>query len=377
MDNERKYLYDALTERLGGKLEEDTLVMPGGFGIKTWFDQIQEKQGIKMIVAVFTVYHKDFDEPIIEPVEVQGKTLKEAADTAVEIFHAVLWRTIEQAEKHSEPVHIPVELFGEHYDFDMYCKSLVRIGVDTDREPVSLVKFIMDEIPKYLGTKKYYWLRMYLAKDKEQSKIEIRLNGSVCVELPAYFEDFVAEEMDGSEHVECEKMYALFVQREDDKCPFSKELVMDIAAETIERMADIRDAEDYEGMVKKSQLMAGDNKYLADEIRALIPEIFAKLTLGTREGDSLFLIGEDGESVTEFKKSQLRSYFYIQQAVLMYFKTKPDKEKVGNIVTNSASYRAFRRAMDKAKEEGNDIKPEDLYVPGIRYRIGSGDYRVW
>ncbi len=123
--------------------------------------------------------------------------------------------------------------------------------------------------------------------------------------------------------------------------------------------------------------MAGDNKYLADEIRALIPEIFAKLTLGTREGDRLFLIGEDGESVTEFKKSQLRSYFYIQQAVLMYFKTKPDKEKVGNIVTNSASYRAFRRAMDKAKEEGNDIKPEDLYVPGIRYRIGSGDYRVW
>lgn len=377
MENENKYLYDALEKKLGGKLEGDTLIMSGGFGVKAWFDMVKEDKGLKVVAAVFTVYHNDFDEPIVEPVDAQGKTLKEAADRAVEIFHAVLWRTIEQAEEKSEPVHIPVELFGEHYDFDMYCKSLVRIGIEEGKEPVSLVKFILDEIPKYLGTKKYYWLRIYLAKYKDDKKIEIRLNGSVCVELPAYFEEFVAEEMDGSDHFVCEKQYAFFVQREDDKCPFSKELVMDIAAETIDRMADTRDAEDYEGMIKKGELMAGDNRFLAAEIRALIPEIFAKLTLGTREGDSLFLVGPDGKSFTEFKKSQLRSYFYVQQAVLMYFKTRPDKEKVGNIVTASASYRAYSRAMEKAKQEGKDIKAEELYVPGIRYRIDSDDYRVW
>ena len=377
MDNERKYLYDALMERLDGKLEGDMLVLPGGFSIKAWFERLKEDKDLKIIVAVFSVYHKDFDEPIIEPVDTQGKTLKEAAGAAVEIFHAALWRTIEQAEEHREPVHVPVELLGEHYDFDMYCQSLVRMGVDTNKEPVSLVKFIMDVIPKYLGSKKYYWLRIYLAKHKDKKVIEIRLNGSVCVELPAYFEEFVDEEMDGSEHVECEKQYALFVQREDDKCPFSKDLVMDIAAETIDRMADIQDAEDYEGMIRKAELMAGDNKNLATEIRILIPEIFAKMTLGTREGDSLFLVAPDGESSTEFKKSQLRSYFYVQQAVLMYFKTKPDKEKVRRIVANSASYKAYCRAMEKAKEEGNDIKAEDLYVPGISYRIDPGNYKVW
>ena len=375
MDN-NKYLYDALREKLGGKLEGDTIVMPGGFGVKAWFQEVKEDKGVKIVMVVFTVYHNDFDEPIIEPTEGQGKTLKEAVDIAVEIFHAVLWRAIEQADEHSEPVHMPVELFGEHYDFDMYCKNLVRIGA-TDKEPVSLVQFIVNEIPKYLGSKKYYWLRIYLAKYKEDSRIEIRLNGSVCVELPKYFREYVDKEMDGSDHYVCERQYAIFVQREDDKCPFSKDLVMDIAAETIDRMADIQDAEDYEGMIKKAELMAGDNKNLATEIRILIPEIFAKLTLGTREGDSLFLVAPDGESSTEFKKSQLRSYFYVQQAVLMYFKTKPDKEKVQRIIANSASYKAYNRAMEKAKQEGEDLKAEDLYVPGISYRIDPGNYKVW
>ena len=65
----------------------------------------------------------------------------------------------------------------------MYCQSVVRIGVK-DKQPTMLVNFIRNEIPKYIGSKKYYWLRIYLAKYKEKKIIEVLINGSVCVELP-------------------------------------------------------------------------------------------------------------------------------------------------------------------------------------------------
>ncbi len=376
MEDNNKYLYDALTEKLGGKLEGDILNLPGGFGIKARFDVVKEGKGSKLFTAVFMVYHDDFDEPVLEPVDVEGKNIKEAAVRAVEMFHAVLWRTIDQAVTGSDPVPVSVELSGEHYDFDMYCRAMVRIGVE-NKQPESLLKKIMNEIPGYLGSKKYYWLRIYLAKYKDEKVIEVRLNGSVCADLAGYFEEYVTREMDGSDHFVCEKQYAIFVQREDDKCPFDKKLVMDITAETIKRMAETEDEEDREGMVAKSNMMAGKNRGLAAEIRAFIPEIVARLTLGTREGDSLFLQGPDGKEYTEFRKSQVRSYFYVMQAVLLYFKTRPDKAGIEKIVMGSASYRAYCKAMIKAKDEGRDIKAQDLYVKGIPYRVDTQDYRVW
>ncbi|MBP5609639.1 MAG: hypothetical protein J6X66_15405 [Lachnospiraceae bacterium] len=376
MEDIKKYLYEALREKLGGELENDRLILKDGFSIHAWIQKAEEQEDEKVIVAGFSVHYDGLDEPVLEPVDAGGRTFKEAAVQAVEVFYAALWRTIEQAVAGSDAVHVPVDLLGEHYDFDMYCRSLVRIGVK-DKEPVSLVKFIMDEIPGYLGSKKYYWIRINLAKYKEDRNIEIRINGSVCVELPKYYFDYVDNEMDGSDHYVCERQYALFVQREDDKCPFDKETVMDAAEETILRMADVSTEEEYDTMIQKSIELSGGDKNLATEIRIFIPEILAKLTMGTREGDRLFLLSPDGEKTLELKKSQVRSYFYVQQAVLKYLAGKPDKEDVTSIVMNSASYKAYCRAVEKAEKEGNKIEAGDLYVPGISYRIDHEGYRVW
>ena len=105
----------------------------------------------------------------------------------------------------------------------------------------------------------------------------------------------------------------------------------------------------------------------------------AKLTLGYREGDSLFLLeGEgDDQSQIEFKKTQLRTYFYLQQAVLEYLGTRPDKDDVTRIVTNSVAFREMKKVTDQMKEQGKEIKPTDLFVPGTSYKIGAENYRVW
>ena len=166
----------------------------------------------------------------------------------------------------------------------------------------------------------------------------------------------------------CEKQYAIFVQREDDKCPFTKETVVNAAKTAIEKMVKINSREDYNDMAKTLEDMTGD-KNLAAEIRIFIPEILAKMTLGYQEGDSLFLLEDDSQ--IEFKKTQLRSYFYLQQVLIEYLSTRPPQEDVQRIVFNSVAFREVKKAHDEGHE------PKELYVPGTSYKIGNGDYKVW
>lgn len=374
----KKMVLDGLNAKLNGTLYDDCVIMPKGFTIDVQIGRLEETDGIKVLQTIFIVRHDDFDEPLIEPVDSQGSTDEEASNMAVEIFYGAVWHPIDQSCAKKNPQHLSINYLRQHYEFDMYCQSVVRIGVK-DKEPTMLVNFIRNEIPKYIGSKKYYWLRIYLAKYKEKQIIEVRLNGSVLMELPQYFKEYVEKEMNGEDTFVSEKQYAIFVQTEDDQCPFKKDLVMSAAKETIEAMTKITSREEYMEMSKKLEELTEGNKDLAAEIRVFIPEILAKLTLGYREGDSLFLLegeGDEQQSI-EFKKTQLRSYFYLQQAILEYLSKRPSQEDVSRIVTNSVAFRELKKALDAAKADGKELKPEDLYVPGTSYKIGHEGYRVW
>ena len=374
----KKYAIEALKDVINGTVDNDGAVVSNGFSVTVQIGKVNESDNIKILMAIFVVRHDGFDEPLIEPVDAQGTTLEEAASMAVNIFNGGAWHALNQSVLEKDPIYIPVDFLGQHYDFDMYSQAVVRIGVK-DKEPTMLLNFIQDEIPKYLGSKKYYWLRVYLAKFQDKKIIEIRMNGSVCVDLPKYFEEYVEKEMDASKGFVSEEQYAIFVQREDDKCPFKRELVMNAAKKTIEMMTEITNAEEYQALMYKIEELVEGNKGLAAELRILIPEIFAKLLLGYREGDSLFLIDNksEGQQQTEFKKTQLRSYFYMQQAILEYLNEQPPQEKVHRIVVNSVAFREFQRLRKAAQEAGKELEPQDLHVPGTSYKIGYEGYRVW
>ncbi len=357
---------DKLNEKLKGHLYDGCIILPRGYTIDVNIGRNEEKDGIKLVQVVFVVGNDDFDEPIIEPVDSQGKTYEEAADMAAQMFFGGLWHPLEQASQKKNGLHVSINYLMQHYDFDMYAQSIVRIGIPDSKKPTLLINYIKAEIPKYLGSKKYYWVRIYLAKYQEREIIEVRVNGSVCVELSRFFKPYI-DTWDAKNFM-CEKQYAIFVQREDDQCPFNKETVTNAAKRAIELMVKIRSREDYEAMAKELEEMTG-NKNLASEIRIFIPEILAKITLGYQEGDSLFLMQDD--SRIEFKKTQLRSYFYLQQVLLEYLATKPAQEDVQRIVVNSVAFQELK----KAHKEGHE--PKDLYVPGTAFKIGNDDYKVW
>ncbi len=359
---------ECLNEKLNGNLYDDCVIMPRGYTIDVQIGRRDEKDGVKLLQVVFVVRNDDFDEPLIDPIDAQGTTDDEAVKMAVEIFYGGVWHPIDQSLSKKNPIHISVNYLKQHYDFDMYAQSIVRIGIK-EKQPVMLMNYIKSEIPKYLGSKKYYWVRVYLSKYKDRKIVEVRVNGSVCTELSRFYQAYV-DAWNSADTFMSEKQYAIFVQREDDQCPevYKKEHIVDCAKQCIEMMENCNSREEYMELVTKLEEITGD-KNLASEIRIFVPEILAKLTLGYREGDSLFLI--EGESQIEFKKTQLRSYFYLQQVLLEYLSKKPEQERVMKIVTNSVAFRELK----KAHEQGHE--PKDLFVPGTSYRVGNDDYKVW
>lgn len=359
---------DYLNTKLNGTLYDDCIIMPKGFTIDVQVGKCQVSNDIQIMQIIYIVRSDELDEPIIEPVDSQGKSEADAVKMSVEIFFAGLWHPINQSMNKKNPIHVSVNYLMQHYDFDMYAQSVVRIGVSDEKKPVPLINFIKAEIPKFLGSKKYYWVRIFLAKIKDRKIIEVRINGTVCATLHQYFNKYL-DSWEDTDKFLSEKQYAIFVQREDDKCPFTKQLVVDAAKKTIPLMEECDSPEAYKAMMDQVEQFTEGNIGLAAEIRIFIPEILAKLTMGYKEGDSLFLMEDD--SNIEFKKTQLRSYFYIQQVILEYLNGKPEKEKVMRIVSNSVAFRELR----KAHEQGHE--PKDLYVPGTSYKVGAADYKVW
>ncbi len=362
----KQQILNCLNEKLQGTLYDDCVIMPKGFTVDVQIGKCEVKNDVHLVQAIYIIKNDDFDEPIIDPVDSQGKTVEDAVKMSVEIFYGGIWHPLSQSMTKKNPLHVSVNYLMQHYDFDMYAQSVVRIG-GKQKQPTMLLNYIKSEIPKYLGSKKYYWLRIYLAKLGDRKIIEVRLNGTICFELGKFFNKYL-ESWNDEEGFACEKQYAVFVNRADDECPFDKALVVDSARKTIELMENCGSPEDYKEIIKKVDEMTG-NPTLSAEIRIFIPEILAKLTLGYKEGDSLFLM-EEGSSI-EFKKTQLRSYYYIQQVLLEYLQKQPEKEKVTRIVANSVAFRELR----KAHEAGHE--PKDLYVPGTSYRIVTDNYKVW
>ena len=385
-------LLEALNEKLKGNIFDDCLILPRGFTIDVQVGKTGAADGVVMLQAIFLVRHDDFDEPLIEPVDAQGQTEADAAKMAVDMFFGAVWHPLDQALTKKNPVRFSVDYLNQHYDFDMYCQSVVRIGM-ADRKPTMLMEYIKSDIPKYLGSKKYYWIRVYLCKYQDKQVVEVRVNGSVCAELSKRYQLYV-DSWTADDAFISEKQYAIFVQTEDDQCPFEKDVVIQSGKSAIESMVKITNADEYKEFAQKfeaqvtekvaenlddAQAAALVGKSLAAEIRIFIPEILAKLTLMYNEGDSLFLLegeGEEQQSI-EFKKTQLRSYFYLQQVCLEYLSTRPSKEDVTKIVTNSVAFREMRKIFDQLKEQGKEVQPNELFVPGTSYKIAVEGYKVW
>lgn len=93
---------NALNEKLNGTLYDNCIIMPKGFTIDVQIGRTEERDEIKLAQVVFIVKNDDFDEPLIDPVDAQGKSYEEAAKMAADIFYAGVWHPLEQSMTKNE-----------------------------------------------------------------------------------------------------------------------------------------------------------------------------------------------------------------------------------------------------------------------------------
>ena len=137
----KQMVLEGLNAKLNGTLYDDCVIMPKGFTIDVQIGRMEENEGIKILQTIFVITNDDFDEPLIEPVDSQGQTDEEAANMAVEIFNGGVWHPLDQSMTKKNPQHISVDFLRQHYDFDMYAQSVVRIGVK-NKQPTMLINFM-------------------------------------------------------------------------------------------------------------------------------------------------------------------------------------------------------------------------------------------
>lgn len=391
----KNHILEKLNEKVGGTVYDNAILIPRfGYTIDIQVVKNEENNGIYNLQTIFIIrndYLKDKDEPIIEPIASQGKDFDSALKMLIESFEALIWRPMKMMFDKGKALPISSNYLGQHYDYDLYVNSVVLMG-DPERKPAMLIYYIKDVLSSFLGSKKYYWVRIFLARqgtkgtENYKQNIEVRVNGIVCPSLNKRFQPYVDSWKDQDIAV-VEKQFAFIVNREEeDLCPFTKEQVVEYTRKTLPLMENCKSAEEAVEMKKQMDEFIG-NPALSAEIRIFIPEILAKLTLGYNEGDDLFLLqpnpeGDDAEQKkvpVRFRKTQLRSYYYIQQVLIDYLsRTKPEKEKVQNIVFNSVTFRELRKHIGQPNEKlGRPVEAKDLFIPGTAYNINLDNYKVW
>ena len=142
--NYKELVLSALDKKMEkGNLYDGCLIMPRGFTIDIRVGRIEEKDDVKLMQVLFVVSHDEFDEPLIDPVDAQGKTFEEAAKMAVDIFYGATWHPLDQSMQKKNPMKVPAGYLGNRYTFDMYAQSIVRIGAAEKGDPVMIINFIL------------------------------------------------------------------------------------------------------------------------------------------------------------------------------------------------------------------------------------------
>ena len=109
---------------------------------------------------------------------------------------------------------------------------------------------------------------------------------------------------------------------------------------------------------------------LGVELTAFLPEITAQIVLQLPDTEGL-VPTINNKPAAELKRSQVRSYGYIEDAVMQYLrKQNPTEAELRSIIAPSSRVNAFSKAMQ------NGAKLEDLQMLSLLYAVDES-YRVW
>lgn len=368
---QKKFLLAFLSEQCKGAVPEgETLHYTGqALHVSVEFGQVQSRENKFLVQVLFILKHDWFDEDFVTPLSSLGDTLEEAAKACTSEFaETVLKNVLETISNHGSET-ITSEIIHQKYLFHVPEKR-TTLHKGNGKAP-DLWEIIKNKLPEYLGTKKAYWIQLFSAEMITRQLCEAKINGVVYPDLTdvLYQELFQRKKKE----ISIDKLFVLLIQDESTykPCPFTKQNVGDLAFLALEQFAEASDEESRQKAFQEIHKFSPDYS-IAVELVAFLPEIVAQAVVSFRDNDALIPVFNYGKPEFELKKSQVRSFGYMTDAVEQYLrKYHPSQEEIHHILRISGKFETLTRAIQQ-----ENIKIEELRLSQLVYFVND-NYQVW
>lgn len=306
--------------------------------------------------TVYLIEHPLFDETLIEVCAGVGEDISSALINAAESFYCGVAVSIIASLRctgHSDKFSLTSSLSGKETAFRGACGiPVLRSGsvpASTD-----LWGVIKEFIPKYLGTKNAYWIKLFVARSKENITAEVRINNTVYPDISGKLTEY-AEKTFSGEIYDSQKEFVLLIREKPAESKFPSGQVKQYAIRAVDI---IKSTKNIDAAMEKIYFMCKDMT-LAYELAMFTPEIYAQAVLDIEEPDYVYICR--GGVKTPVKRSVIRDYGYIESGVREYIlKARPNGDENLKIMGFSSKlYVVHKLIMQGSKIE--NIKFEGVY----------------
>ncbi len=333
------------------------------------FGQIGSHEGRFSAQLLFILSHDWFDEDLVESCASIGNSLEEAMKACTQEFSECVLKSVLTALDQKESETITADLMGKKYLFHV---PPMRTAMHKGKcPPADLWNAVQDKIPEYLGTKRVYWIKLYSADMGNRQFCEARINGTVFPDLTDLLYQEIFRRKD--RQISIDKLFLVFIQDHSTyrKCPFTKQDVGELTFMTLDRLLEITDDDSHRKILPEIMKFCPDSS-IYTELTVFLPEIAAQKLIDFRDNDALMPVVNYGKPEYELKKSQVRSFGYMEDAFEQYLrKRQPSRDELMNLIRQSGKFEVMTRAI-----QDEAIKIQDLRMSQLVYFVDQ-NYHVW
>lgn len=302
-----------------------------------------------------------------------GETINGAVAGAVKKFAAILNDMFELIDGADDDL-IENYFDGRAHVYRYETESMVScVGAPDLQEIKGFYSEIEDELPAYLGAKKYYWLSMEALYSGDHVSAKCRINNEEIGRLSELVEDkarrYFTEGICGQVQeqkliVQSDRTYVRVKPKYNDAYNNMYKYIR----QCIPLMGQSSVLESYNELFRKVQAVTGD-AHSAWEVMTFLPEIYVQWFFKIKgTGLVSMKIGDRELELTEFQISPMR---VIKSEVESFLeKNKPCDEFNQNIFSMSARFESAMKALKSG------VKEEELAFGTLSVEAPA-DYVIW
>ena len=329
------------------------------------FGQMRRAGDLYQVQLLLIAEHPFFDEELVEVVPGFGPSPDAAIRQGIGQMKRYVLPPLRGALQGQTDDAIQADLPGTHV-FHASARCPLHAG---QGEGIDLWDALRDVIPHYLGRKRCYWLSLRASMQAGVPDCEARVNGMPLPDLTDVL--YAARLRKSVQAYSSDRLFILLVQDAEQyaPCPYTKQEAGELTFRALRLLQNIQDPASVTKVLSTIVGMAPEHA-LGVEIAAFLPEIFAQTVVQYRDSD-IVVPQVEGETVGILRKSQLRSYGYIADAVEQFLrKQQPTDEEIMQILAISPHFHAISEAIEK------NTSLEPLRESKLLYRV-TPPYTIW